>query len=103
MRDPGRFSHWTDVTTMAAFAYSGAHREALSKSSEWFQRGPWPASAAWWAPIGQQPTWIEVAERLDHLHAHGSTPYAFDFRHPFDAEGRGTEIGRSLRPARTAG
>ena len=78
---------------MVAFAYGdGAHRQALAKGSEWFLRGSWPTSVAWWAPAGEATSWREVAERIDYLHEHGSTPYAFTLRKPFDATGQATTV-----------
>jgi hypothetical protein len=33
--------------------------------------------------MGHFPTEAEVKHRLDHLAAHGATPYAFTFERPF--------------------
>jgi hypothetical protein len=77
---------------VAEFAYGdGAHREALSKGSEWFQRREWPPSVAWWVPAGHGPSWEDAAERIDHLHEHGPTPRAFNLRKAFDADGNPTK------------
>ncbi len=80
-------SLWQDLESVAAFTYSGLHREALSRRQDWFEAGPWPSYVAWWVPGDHRPDWKEAVERIDHLHDHGSTPGAFSFRQPFDAMG----------------
>lgn len=80
-------SLWRDLESVAAFAYHGLHREALSKREDWFEAGPWPPYAAWWVDERHTPDWREAVDRIDHLHAHGSTPTAFSFRQPFDPTG----------------
>jgi hypothetical protein len=80
-------SLWCDLESVAAFAYHGAHREALSRREDWFIRGPWPTYVAWWVTGDHRPNWREAIDRADHLHDHGSTPRAFTFRQPFDSTG----------------
>jgi hypothetical protein len=80
-------SLWCDLESVAAFAYHGAHREALSKREDWFIRGSWPTYVAWWVKDNHRPNWSEAIDRADHLHDHGSTPAAFTFRQPFDSAG----------------
>ncbi len=46
--------------------------------------------------------WADAADRLDHLHEDGSTAYAFNFMHPFDANGARTTINAELVRARIA-
>jgi Domain of unknown function (DUF3291) len=43
--------------------------------------------ALWWVPRGHVPTVAEAEERVAHLRAHGSTPYAFTFRVHFPPPG----------------
>ncbi|MBS0193688.1 MAG: DUF3291 domain-containing protein [Proteobacteria bacterium] len=85
-------SVWRDLESVAAFAYHGVHKEALSKRGDWFAQGSWPTYVAWWVADGHQPDWIDAASRLDHLHAHGPQPRAFTFRQPFDASGQPTRM-----------
>jgi uncharacterized protein DUF3291 len=87
-------SVWRDLESVAAYAYRGVHGEALSKRGEWFERGPWPSFVAWWIEEHHQPNWTEAVERVDQLHAQGSTPAAFNFRQPFDSAGRPTKFSR---------
>lgn len=79
---------WDDLESVAAFAYKGAHGEALANRKDWFQSLGLPTYVAWWVPADHQVDWKEGAERMDHLHSHGSTAFAFDFRNPFDADGK---------------
>lgn len=81
-------SLWRDVDAVRAFAYSGLHREALSRRQEWFRPPEWPTYAMWWVGDDEVPTWSEACIRLEHLHDHGSTPTAFTFARPFDASSR---------------
>ena len=87
-------SLWEDVESIYAFTYSGFHAEVLSKRNEWFVEGEWPAFVAWWISDDETPTRAEGAIRLEHLHDHGPTAYAFDFKAPFDAEGQPLRMNR---------
>ena len=80
-------SLWDDLESVAAFAYKGAHAEALANRKDWFQSLGLPTYVAWWVPADHQVDWQEGAERLDHLHAHGPTAFAFNFVKPFDVAG----------------
>src|SRR6201996_7403624 len=80
-------SLWRDLESVAAFAYHGAHGEALTKRQEWFPKSGAPIYVAWWVPADASVSWSEAAERLDHLHINGSTPFAFTFTKPFDPLG----------------
>jgi hypothetical protein len=91
-------SLWQDLESVAAFAYRGLHREALSKREEWFRSGPWPPYVAWWVEDGHKPNWKEAIDRIDHLHDHGATSHAFSFRQPFDAAGAPAPL-KAPRPA----
>src|SRR5689334_13115326 len=48
-------SLWRDLESVAAFAYRGAHGEALSKRKEWFRSGDWPTYVAWWVNENHKP------------------------------------------------
>jgi hypothetical protein len=93
-------SLWRDLESVAAFAYHGVHREALSHRSEWFRTGAWPAYVAWWVDGAHKPNWQEAVERIDHLQTHGASAQAFSFRQPFDAAGAPTRMqARRADPA----
>ena len=91
-------SLWRDLESVAAFAYRGLHAESLSRRGDWFERGPWPSFVAWWVDEQHQPTWAEAVERVDRLHAQGSTPAAFNFKQPFDSSGKPTKLDRQRIP-----
>lgn len=91
-------SIWQDLRSLWQFAYKGPlHREALRKRMEWFGEQGWPIYVAWWIDDDHQPTWREACARLEHLHEHGSTPHAFDFKTPFDEHGERVQINRPVR------
>src|SRR5207248_4765464 len=69
-------SLWRDLESVAAFAYHGAHAEALTKRKEWFESRGLPVYVAWWVADEQAIDWTEGARRLDHLHEHGSSAVA---------------------------
>ena len=81
-------SLWDDLESVYAFAYNGRHAEVLSKRTEWFVDPEWPTFVAWWVDDDHTPTREEATEKLEHLHDQGSTPQAFDFKTPFDADGQ---------------
>jgi hypothetical protein len=64
------------------------------RRKEWFVPATWPSYAAWWVAEGHIPPWEEAIARIEHLHAHGPTPFAFDFRQPFDAAGQPVKLDR---------
>jgi hypothetical protein len=85
-------SLWTDLESVAAFAYHGPHGEALTKRREWFPANDLPVYVAWWVPADHAVDWQEAAERLDHLHTNGSTAFAFNFSHPYAPEGNSVRL-----------
>jgi hypothetical protein len=76
-------SLWMDLESVYSFSYNGAHRDALGRRREWFRRVSYPNYVAWWVESERLPTWREACQRLEHLYDHGSTAYAFNFKHPF--------------------
>lgn len=81
-------SLWTDLASVKAYAYSGLHRQALRERRRWFAQIPHQLYAAWWVDDDTTPTWTQACRRLEYLDAHGSSPHAFDFKNPYDSEGR---------------
>ena len=92
---PQTLSVWTDLESVFAYAYGGCHGEALRHRKEWFVAPQWPTYAVWWVPDGGLPPWPEAAVRLEHLHDHGPTPFAFSFKRPFDAAGQPTALDQA--------
>ena len=80
-------SVWETIDALAEFVYRSGHIDVLRCRREWFDRIH-IYLALWWVPVGHRPTVIEAEERLDHLRAHGPTPFAFTFKRHFlpDAE-----------------
>lgn len=96
-REAQTVSLWTDLESVFAFAYTSLHAEALRHRREWFLPPAWPTYAAWWVAEDHRPTWAEAIARLEHLHDHGASAMAFDFRTPFDANGHATRLQRRPR------
>ena len=93
---PATLSLWTDLESVYAFAYRSTHGEAFQKRREWFLKPEWPTYVAWWVDDHHIPTRVEASQRLEYIHDHGSTPYAFDFKQPFDEERQPKELDRKL-------
>lgn len=87
-------SLWRSLEGVCAFAYSGVHAQALARRKEWFKKGTWPVYAAWWESDDYVPTFADAIAKLEHLHAHGPTPFAFDFKSPYGPSGESTAIDR---------
>jgi len=80
-------SLWRDLESVAAFAYRGAHGDALSRRTDRFRKPEYPPYVAWWVDESHRPNWSEAVVRIEKLHERGPTPDAFSFRKPFDAAG----------------
>jgi hypothetical protein len=93
---------WEDLESVAAFAYSGPHGEAMVHRREWFGEPTAPEYVAFWVDDeADRVDWQEAADRLDHLNEHGPTPHAFDFKRPFDTEGNPTSLDRAKIKAKS--
>jgi hypothetical protein len=75
-------SVWESIDELAQFVYRSGHVEVMRRRREWFEHMR-IYMALWWVPAGHLPTPLEARERLDHLAAHGSTPFAFTFKARF--------------------
>jgi hypothetical protein len=80
-------SLWDDLETLRAYVFGLDHAAVLRRRREYFQSMPTPHLAVWWVPYGHRPELDEARERLDHLEAHGPTPYAFTLRTAFPPDG----------------
>ncbi len=80
-------SVWASLEDLTRYVYASEslHRDVLKQRRRWFQRFDGPYVALWWIPRHHIPTVEEAKERLEHLRAHGETPYAFTFKMPFPA------------------
>lgn len=78
-------SVWVDLEHLTGFVYSERHRVVLRRRREWFQPVQEMVTVCWWVPAGRMPTTDDAEDRLRHLRAHGSTPWAFGLREPFPA------------------
>lgn len=72
-------SLWESVEAVRDFVYSGLHRSALQLREQWFRKPQWPTYAMWWVADDVVPSWADACLRLEHLHDHGPTEFAFNF------------------------
>jgi hypothetical protein len=73
-------SVWATLEDLKAYVYKSLHVELIRNRKEWFERFDAPYAALWWVPVGHVPSVDEAKKRLDHLTAHGPTPFAFTFQ-----------------------
>lgn len=78
-------SVWDSLESLKTFTYTDAHAQIMRRRREWFIKLNSPYIALWWIPAGHIPDLAEVTERMDHLRAHGPSPFAFSFTHTFPA------------------
>ena len=72
----------------------GSARRGASAPHRVVPQPAWPTFVAWWVADEHWPDWREANARLEHLHDHGASAIAFDFRSPFDTDGRPTDLDR---------
>ena len=73
-------SVWDSIETLYEFAYQTAHVGLLRDRARWFEKSDIPTLALWWLPAGTVPSVDEGMERLEHLHQHSPSEYAFTFK-----------------------
>lgn len=89
-------TRWRDLESVYSFVfYSSSHTAARRDRSQWFLKGDWPTSVAWWFDIDNVPTQTEALDRYDLLAISGATPEAFDLLHPFHSNGTPAKIDRT--------
>jgi hypothetical protein len=79
-------SVWQSIEHLKRYVYYTAHVELLKNRHAWFEKFGGAYTALWWVPQGHEPGIDEAKKRLAHLDAHGPTPFAFTFKHPFPAD-----------------
>jgi hypothetical protein len=89
---PSTLSLWRDLESPMAFSYAGIHSEALKHGRDWFLKPEWPPYVLWWVDLDHTPQWSEAIARHEHLHDHRATPFAFDFKSPYDEDDRPTAV-----------
>ena len=86
-RTASTLSLWADIESVAAFAYHGAHGDAMKLRTEWFEHPGLPEHVAWWLDEDENPNWQMAADAMDRLHELGPTPEAFSLRKAFGPGG----------------
>jgi Domain of unknown function (DUF3291) len=74
---------WESVSALREFVYKNAHHGVLRDRKRWFEKIDVPYYAMWWIPAGQLPSVEEGKERLEYLHQHGDSVYAFSLKNVF--------------------
>lgn len=87
-------SIWKDIESVFKFTYSNGHMEALKRRHQWFLKPEWPTYACWWIDCEHIPTWLEACQMLEYLHDNGPTEKVFNFKVPFDMNGKPYKINK---------
>lgn len=74
-------SVWESPALLEAFAFNTVHRRIYERKAEWFHKLQSHHLVMWWVEEGHRPTLAEAKARLDHINAHGSTDFAFNWSH----------------------
>jgi hypothetical protein len=107
IEDPKRLaftlSLWDDLESVAAFAYHGPHGEAMTLRKNWFVQNDLPEQVAWWVEDDtERLDRNEAVSRLDALHKNGASPFAFNLKSPFDADGNPCKLDTAKVKAKAA-
>jgi len=80
-------SVWASLEDLSRYVYAmeSEHRHVMKQRRRWFEHFDGPFMTLWWVPEGHIPTVEEAKARLEYLHIHGETDYAFSFKKPFPA------------------
>jgi hypothetical protein len=76
-------SMWASLEEYATFVYKSRHRHMVQQRRQWFERFDGPYTVLWWVPADHTPDVGEAKERLEFLHVHGETAYAFSMKKSF--------------------
>lgn len=79
-------SVWESVQALYDYTYASDHVALFRQRRDWFEKMDTPIMCIWWIPAGHIPTPEEAKQKLEHLHLHGATPFAFTFRQQFTVE-----------------
>ena len=78
-------SVWESLDALYEFTYKSDHVQVFRRRTDWFERMTAPALTMWWLPAGDVPSVEQAKQRLEHLHHHGCTAHAFNFKTHFPA------------------
>lgn len=73
-------SVWRDKQSLFDFVYNSSHIEIFKRKKEWFKKMPKMHMVLWYIEDDHIPTIKEGKERLEYLHKHGESKYAFTFK-----------------------
>ena len=74
-------SVWETVEQLEQYVWNTVHKRFYNRKAEWFSPMKSHHFVMWFVDEGHIPTVGEAKERLDHLDAHGSSDYAFNWSH----------------------
>jgi hypothetical protein len=80
---------WRSLESLYQFTYSGRHSQALRNRSKWMEsyKEKYPSYVVWWTEDVKEVSWEEAFKRYSYYSQNGPSPFAFDFKHPFNEKG----------------
>jgi len=82
-----QLSVWRDLESLRDYTYRTDHVEAIQKRREWVREIDAPSHVLWWIEAGTIPSQADGCRRIEYLHEHGPTAWAFMVSKPFDPDG----------------
>ena len=79
-------SVWTGIDFLHQYVYRSAHKEVLSRRSEWFERMKDMHMVMWYVPAGHNPTVEEAEQKLNEIRKNGPHPAAFNFKNRYSVK-----------------
>lgn len=79
-------SVWQNLDDLKGFIFASPHIEIMKRRHEWFNRVSKITTVLWWMEASSPQIYPSLQEgvlRLQHLQAHGATPFAFTFHTQF--------------------
>jgi hypothetical protein len=76
-------SVWETLEDLKDYAFDTAHVELFKERQRWMAAFDRAHGALWWICAGEIPTVAEAKARLQSVHEHGPTHFAFTFAVPF--------------------
>lgn len=87
-----QMSVWRDLESLRDYTYRTDHVEAIQKRREWVRDIDAPSHVLWWIEAGTIPSQAEGCRRIEYLHEHGSSAWAFMANKPFDPDGESVSL-----------
>ena len=80
-RTASTLSVWEDFDSLWNFVWKTVHRRFYDRRAEWYDAKGNGNFVMWWVPVGHRPDVAEGMARFEQLQTHGSSDFAFGWKH----------------------